>query len=437
MSVRAVAPKTPLPDLARVPAVDEVGVDERVARFQTRSIKTASKVEALRLVLSMIDLTTLEGQDTPGKVRQLCQKAIHLHDAMPGLPHVAAVCVYPNMVAVAKEALAGHSINIASVATAFPSGMSSLGVRLDDTRMAVEAGANEIDMVISRGRFLAGDYRFVFDEITAVKEACADAHLKVILETGELGTLDRVRRASVLAMYAGDDFIKTSTGKIQPAATMQVTLVMLQAIRDYYYDTGRMVGMKPAGGISTAKLAIHYLVMLRETLGNAWLTPEWFRFGASSLANDVLMQLMKQSTGYYQSADYFSGNEFADIPGHVFNAIGRASLWIGIDGGGCAFASPAEEGVGVIGDEVAPWPDAMIHAARRLLPLGLGGKPETHPAREFVGERPGQIGGRQVARRVGDAVAPIAVTPDRAQACVSIVAAEPDLVLTHAGERLG
>jgi deoxyribose-phosphate aldolase len=306
MSVRAVAPKTPLPDLARVPAVDEVGVDERVARFQTRSIKTASKVEALRLVLSMIDLTTLEGQDTPGKVRQLCQKAIHLHDAMPGLPHVAAVCVYPNMVAVAKEALAGHSINIASVATAFPSGMSSLGARLDDTRMAVEAGANEIDMVISRGRFLAGDYRFVFDEITAVKEACADAHLKVILETGELGTLDRVRRASVLAMHAGADFIKTSTGKIQPAATMQVTLVMLQAIRDYYYDTGRMVGMKPAGGISTAKLAIHYLVMLRETLGNAWLTPEWFRFGASSLANDVLMQLMKQSTGYYQSADYFS-----------------------------------------------------------------------------------------------------------------------------------
>jgi deoxyribose-phosphate aldolase len=210
------------------------------------------------------------------------------------------------MVAVAKEALVGHGINIASVATAFPSGMSSLGVKLDDTRMAVEAGANEIDMVISRGRFLAGDYRFVFDEIAAVKEACADAHLKVILETGELGTLDRVRRASVLAMHAGADFIKTSTGKIQPAATMQVTLVMLQAIRDYYYDTGRMVGMKPAGGISTAKLAIHYLVMLRETLGNAWLTPEWFRFGASSLANDVLMQLMKQSTGYYQSADYFS-----------------------------------------------------------------------------------------------------------------------------------
>ena len=258
------------------------------------------------MVLSMIDLTTLEGQDTPGKVRQLCQKAIHLHDAMPGLPHVAAVCVYPTMVGVAKEALEGHDISIASVATAFPSGMSSLDVKLDDTRLAVEAGANEIDMVISRGEFLAGNYAHVFDEIVAVKEACGDAHLKVILETGELGTLDRVRRASVLAMHAGADFIKTSTGKIQPAATMQVTLVMLQAIRDYFYETGRMVGMKPAGGISSAKLAIHYLVMLRETLGNAWMTPEWFRFGASSLANDVLMQIMKQTTGVYQSADYFS-----------------------------------------------------------------------------------------------------------------------------------
>ncbi len=294
------------PDLSKVPAVDEVGVNERVARFQSRSIKTDSKIEALKLVLSMIDLTTLEGQDTPGKVRQLCQKAIHLHDAMPGLPHVAAVCVYPTMVGVAKQALEGTDINIASVATAFPSGMSAREVKLDETRMAVEAGANEIDMVISRGAFLAGKHDDVFDEIVAVKQACGDAHLKVILETGELGTLDRVRRASVLAMHAGADFIKTSTGKIQPAATMQVTLVMLQAIRDYFAETGRMVGMKPAGGISSAKLAIHYLVMLRETLGNAWLTPEWFRFGASSLANDVLMQLMKQSTGVYQSADYFS-----------------------------------------------------------------------------------------------------------------------------------
>jgi deoxyribose-phosphate aldolase len=306
MSLSAVQTDRRLPDLSRVPAVDEVGVNERVARFQSRSIKTASKIEALKLILSMIDLTTLEGQDTPGKVRQLCQKAIHLHDAMPGLPHVAAVCVYPTMVGVAKDALEGRDINIASVATAFPSGQAPLSVKLEDTRMAVDAGATEIDMVISRGEFLAGQYGHVFDEIVAIKEACGDAHLKVILETGELGTLDRVRRASVLAMHAGADFIKTSTGKIQPAATMQVTLVMLQAIRDYYYETGRMVGMKPAGGISSAKLAVHYLVMLRETLGNAWMTPEWFRFGASSLANDVLMQLQKQATGVYQSADYFS-----------------------------------------------------------------------------------------------------------------------------------
>ncbi len=304
MNATAIDKRTP--DLSRVPAVDEVGVNERVARFQSRSIKTASKIEALKLALSMIDLTTLEGQDTPGKVRQLCQKAMHLHDAMPDLPHVAAVCVYPNMVGVAKSALEGSGIHVASVATAFPSGMSSLEVKLDDTRMAVEAGADEIDMVISRGAFLAGDHAYVFDEIAAVKEACGDAHLKVILETGELRTLDRVRRASVLAMHAGADFIKTSTGKIQPAATMQVTLVMLQAIRDFFAETGRMIGMKPAGGISNAKLAIHYLVMLRETLGNAWMTPEWFRFGASSLANDVLMQLEKQATGAYQSADYFS-----------------------------------------------------------------------------------------------------------------------------------
>ncbi len=306
MSVSAIETSRRLPDLSRVPTVDEVGVNERVARFQTRSIKKDSKIEALKLILSMIDLTTLEGQDTPGKVRQLCQKAIHLHDAVPGLPHVAAVCVYPTMVGVAREALEGHDINIASVATAFPSGQAPLNVKLEDTRIAVDQGANEIDMVISRGAFLAGDYGFVFDEIAEIKEACGDAHLKVILETGELGTLDRVRRASVLAMHAGADFIKTSTGKIQPAATMQVTLVMLQAIRDYFYETGRMVGMKPAGGISAAKLAVHYLVMLRETLGNAWMTPEWFRFGASSLANDVLMQIVKQTTGVYQSADYFS-----------------------------------------------------------------------------------------------------------------------------------
>jgi deoxyribose-phosphate aldolase len=307
MSRRAAKAAGPaLPDLSRVTRVDEVGVAERAARFRTRSIKTASKVEALKLALSMIDLTTLEGQDTPGKVRQLCQKAIHLHDTLPDLPHVAAVCVYPTMIGVAKQALAGTDIAVAAVATAFPSGMSFMDIRLAETRMAVDQGADEIDMVISRGAFLAGDYRRVFDEIAAVKEACGPAHLKVILETGELGTLDRVRQASVLAMHAGADFIKTSTGKIQPAATMEVTLTMLQAIRDYHRETGRMVGMKPAGGISKAKLAVHYLVMLRETLGEAWLTKEWFRFGASSLANDVLMQLVKQRTGVYQSADYFS-----------------------------------------------------------------------------------------------------------------------------------
>ena len=306
MNLSAINVPSRMPDLSAGSRVDEVGVNERVARFQSRSIKTASKVEALRLVLSMIDLTTLEGQDTAGKVGQLCQKAIHLHDAIPGLPNVAAVCVYPTMVGVARQALEGHDIKVASVATAFPSGMASLAVKLDDTKVAVEQGANEIDMVISRGAFLQGEYGRVFDEIATVKDACGDAHLKVILETGELGTLDRVQGASMLAMHAGADFIKTSTGKIQPAATMQVTLVMLQAIKDFYYKTGRMVGMKPAGGISKAKLAIHYLVMLRETLGNAWMTPEWFRFGASSLANDVLMQLMKQATGVYQSADYFS-----------------------------------------------------------------------------------------------------------------------------------
>lgn len=306
MSLAAVPSTRQMPDLGRVALVDEVGVKERAARFQTRSIKKESKIDALKMILSMIDLTTLEGQDTPGKVQQLCQKAIHLHDALPDLPQVAAVCVYPTMVAVAKKALGTHDIKVASVATAFPSGMAPRQIKLEETRIAVEDGADEIDMVISRGAFLQGEYAFVFDEIAAIKEACGAAHLKVILETGELGTLDRVRKASVLAMHAGADFIKTSTGKIQPAATLPVTLVMLQAIRDFHYETGRMIGMKPAGGISHAKLAVHYLVMLRETLGNAWMTPEWYRFGASSLANDVLMQLQKQATGVYQSPDYFS-----------------------------------------------------------------------------------------------------------------------------------
>lgn len=286
--------------------VDEVGVAERVARLSARSIKKASKVEALKLAMSMIDLTTLEGQDTPGKVRQMCYKAAHVHDEVPGIPRVAAVCVYPTLVRVAREALKGTNIHVAAVATAFPSGQGPSSVKIDDTKYAVEEGADEIDMVISRGRFLAGDYNFVFDEIAAVKEACGKAHLKVILETGELSTLDNVRRASELAIQAGADFIKTSTGKIQPAATPEVTLVMLEVIRDHYYATGKMIGMKPAGGIRDSKTALKYLVIVKETLGNAWLDPDWFRFGASTLANDLLMQILKEQTGVYQSLDYFS-----------------------------------------------------------------------------------------------------------------------------------
>jgi len=283
-----------------------VGIVERAARFTKRSIKKEAKVQGLNMVLNMIDLTTLEGSDTEGKVKQLCYKAQHLHDEMPGLPTVAAVCVYPNFVGLAKKSLGKSKINVASVATAFPSGNSSRAIKLRDVKMAVDQGADEIDMVISRGHFHQGDYNFVFDEIAAVKEACKDARLKVILETGELGTFDKVRCASDIAIHAGADFIKTSTGKISPAATMPVTLVMLEAIRDYYLDTGIMVGMKPAGGISKSKLALHYLIMVKETLGEKWLTNKWFRFGASSLANDVLMQLVKQETGVYQSADYFS-----------------------------------------------------------------------------------------------------------------------------------
>lgn len=292
--------------LSQSPAIDETGIADRVNRLTKRSIKTSSKVEALKLTLSMIDLTTLEGRDTPGKIIQLCAKAIHPDDTIPDLPSVAAVCVYPNMVRFAKKALEGTRIHVAAVSTAFPAGMSSREVKLRETRYAVSEGADEIDMVISRGKFLAGEYNAVFDEIAAVKEACDDAHLKVILETGELCTLDNVRKASDIAIHAGADFIKTSTGKIQPAATLPVTLVMLEAIRDHYYLTGRKIGMKPAGGISTSKLALQYLVMVRETLGTAWLTPELFRFGASSLTNDILMQLKKQQTGIYQSPEYFS-----------------------------------------------------------------------------------------------------------------------------------
>jgi deoxyribose-phosphate aldolase len=290
------------------PTIDQVGVEERCARFQSRSIKDATKTAGLKLAMSMIDLTTLEGKDSEGKVKQLCYKAMHPHDAFRGIPQVAAICVYPTMVKTARQALKGSNIHVASVATAFPSGLAPLKVKLEDTRFAVNEGADEIDMVISRGKFLQGEFDFVFDEIAAIKEACGKAHLKVILETGELSTLDNVRKASDLAILAGADFIKTSTGKIQPAATMPVTLVMLEAIRDYYYATGKMIGMKPAGGIANSKLALHYLVMVNETLGAAWLHPDWFRFGASKLANDIVMQLVKQETGVYQSLNYFSND---------------------------------------------------------------------------------------------------------------------------------
>jgi deoxyribose-phosphate aldolase len=295
-----------IPDVRKSPVVDQVNIEERIARFNTRSIKKEAKIQGLKLALNMIDLTTLEGKDTEGKVRQMCYKAMHLCDTLPGLPTVAAVCVYPNHVRTAKEALKGSDVKVASVATAFPSGNSTLEVKLADTKYAVSEGADEIDMVISRGEFLSGNYNYVFDEIAAIKDACGSARLKVILETGELSTLDNVRKASDLAIYAGADFIKTSTGKIQPAATMPVTLVMLQAIKDYYYKTGIMVGMKPAGGISTAKGALQYLVMLNETLGAKWMSNEWFRFGASSLANDIILQLEKEAKGVYYSKDYIS-----------------------------------------------------------------------------------------------------------------------------------
>lgn len=296
------------PEAVQTVPVDQVAVEERVARLNKRSIKKESKIEALKMALGMVDLTTLEGMDTEGKVIQLCQKAKKPYAALPDLPTVAAVCVYPSMVGVAKKQLQGSGIRVASVATGFPSGMTTAEAKLEETRRAVEAGADEIDMVISRGQFLRGNYDFVSDEIRAVKEAAGEAHLKVILETGELGTYENVRKASDLAMRAGADFIKTSTGKIQPAATQPVTLVMLEAIRDYYYRTDRMVGMKPAGGIRTAKQALQYLVLVRETLGADWLTPERFRFGASSLANDLLMQIVKQQTGVYQNPDYFSND---------------------------------------------------------------------------------------------------------------------------------
>ncbi len=304
------SPSTVTPNKLNLQAhpVDEVGIRERVARLATRSIKKASKVEGLKLALSMVDLTTLEGADTPGKVRQLCTKAIHLHSGRKDLPMVAAVCVYPTMVRIARKALEGTPIQVAAVATAFPSGMNPLAVKLEDTRYAVAEGAHEIDMVISRGDFLRGDYGRVADEIEQVKEACGKAHLKVILETGELGTLDRVRLASDIAMQSGADFIKTSTGKIQPAATPEVVLVMLLAISDFYRKTGKKIGMKPAGGIANAKAALNLLIMVREVLGPAWLTPSLFRIGASKLPNDMLMHLEKERTGVYQGPDYYSND---------------------------------------------------------------------------------------------------------------------------------
>lgn len=286
--------------------IDQAGVEDRVARLCSRSIKGDAKVKGLKLALSMIDLTTLEGKDSPARIAQLCHKALHPCDDMAGLPTVAAVCVYPNHVAQAKKLLEKSKVRVASVATAFPSGNSSLEIKLADTLMARDNGADEIDMVISRGKFLSGEYDFVFDEIAAIKAACGNARLKVILETGELSTLENVRCASDIAIAAGADFIKTSTGKIQPAATLPVTLVMLQAIADHHTKTGKMVGMKPAGGISNSKTALQYLVMLYETLGPDWMTPHWFRFGASSLANDLLLQLGRQQSGHYYSKDYIS-----------------------------------------------------------------------------------------------------------------------------------
>jgi len=293
-------------DLSRAPRVDQVGVEERAAALGRRSIKKGAKQTGIRLAISMIDLTTLEGKDSEGKVRQMCQKALRPLPGDPTVPHVAAVCVYPNMVPAARAAVAGSGVRVASVATGFPAGLVPLPEKIEDARRAVALGADEVDMVIDRGAFLSGRYAEVAAEIEAVKEASRPAHLKVILETGELETYDNVRRASHLAMDAGADFIKTSTGKIQPAATPGVVLVMLEAIRDHYRRTGRRVGMKPAGGIKTSKQALHLLVLVKETLGDAWLTPGLFRLGASTLTNDLLMQLAKEASGRYQSEDYFT-----------------------------------------------------------------------------------------------------------------------------------
>jgi len=286
--------------------VDAVAAEERAASLAKRSLKKEAKVWGLHLAISMIDLTTLEGKDTRGKVFALCQKAMRPDPLDPSIPHVAAVCVYPSMIGFVKQALGNSDIHIAAVATGFPSGQTFSEIKTQETREAVAAGADEIDMVIDRGAFLSGNYQKVFDEIAEVKEACGPAHLKVILETGELANYDQVRKASLIAMYAGADFIKTSTGKAPVNATLPVTLVMLEAIRDFYHATGKKIGMKPAGGIANSKLALAYLVVLYETLGGEWMSPDMFRFGASSLLNDILMQLKKEKTGAYQSGDYYT-----------------------------------------------------------------------------------------------------------------------------------
>ena len=291
---------------APIPAVDQIMVEERASAFGRRSIKTFAKLAGLKLAISMMDLTTLEGKDTPGKIAFVCRKAMQPMDTRYDVPYCAAVCVYPNLVRVAKKFLGNSSVKVASVATAFPAGLTPLRLKLQEVRSAVREGADEIDMVIDRGKFLAGHHDIVFDEIAATKEACGPAHLKVILETGELETYDNVRSASEIAIRAGADFIKTSTGKVTPAATMPVTLVMLEAIRDHFYETGVRIGMKPAGGIRTAKQALAYLVMVKETLGDDWLTPDLFRFGASALANDLLIQIARTIDGNYQGGDYFS-----------------------------------------------------------------------------------------------------------------------------------
>jgi deoxyribose-phosphate aldolase len=289
--------------LPRVGSVDAVALEARAAELAKRSIKRDSKIFALELAIRMMDLTTLEGADTPGKVRAMCAKAMVPDPSEPSVPHVAAVCVYPSLVPTARRALRGSAVKVASVATAFPSGQAPLDVKLADVRAAVEAGADEIDMVIDRGAFLSGQIGRVYEEVVAVKDACGDTHLKVILETGELGSYDAVRKASLVAIAGGADFIKTSTGKVTPAATLPVTLCMLEVIRDVHDETGLVIGMKPAGGIRTAKQSVQYLCLLHETLGPDWMTPDLFRFGASSLLNDVLLQLRKQRTGIYRSPD--------------------------------------------------------------------------------------------------------------------------------------